>query len=191
MIGDTAEVKDLYIQTGASLIITGAIEVAGTIHNNGNFNVSNGTLDMEGSAAQTISGSMFENHVVKNLMVSNTGSGLSVSSTPGDTLKITGILSFGNTNSVLNTGDNITIVSDSAGTGAVGVVGSGNAINGNVDVERYVNIGLFFGPTCKIMAVPCHTYQRANYKRKLDGKWNFSKLVWNYDHRSGWTCSRL
>ncbi len=100
---------------------------------------------------------MFENNIVKNLVVSNTGSGLSVSSASNDTLKITGLLSFGNPSSDLNTGDNITIVSNSAGTGAVGVVGAGNSINGKVEVERYVNMGSSPGQHAKswqFLAIP-------------------------------------
>ena len=141
VIDNTASARNLTIQSGAWLIITGTIKVAGTINNSGNFNVTNGTLEMNGSSAQSISGDMFVGGVVKNLVNSNTGSGLTIASAPADTVKITGLLSFGHSNSVLNTGDNITIVSNSAGTGAVGVVGAGNSINGKVEVERYVNMG--------------------------------------------------
>ncbi len=141
VITNTAEAKDLNIKSGASLVITGSIKIAGSINNSGNFNVSNGTLEMNGSGAQSIAGSMFENKTIKNLVVSNTGSGLSVSSTANDTLKITGQLSFGNASSILNTGDNITLVSNYYGTASVGIVGSSNAINGKVIVERYINTG--------------------------------------------------
>lgn len=134
----TASVKGITIQSAASMTVNGAIlQVAGDINNSGTLDASNGTIEMNGNAAQSIAGSMFNNRTINNLVISNSGTGLSVSSAPNDTLKITGSLTFGNTTSTLNTGDNITLVSDSAGTASVGIVGSGNTINGDVTVERY------------------------------------------------------
>ena len=142
--------NNLTIQTGGSVIISGGIlQIYGAISNSGTFDATNGTIEMKGTSAQTIDGSMFYNKTINNLIVSNTGSGLSVASTPNDTLKITGTLSFGNGSATLNTGDNITLVSNSAGTANVGIVGSGNTINGNVTVERYINIGTAAGQHAK------------------------------------------
>jgi hypothetical protein len=142
VISNTAEAKDVIVRSGASLIIVGTIKVAGAILNSGSMDLTAGTLEMNGSSAQTIAGSMFQNNLIKNLVVSNTSvSGLSVSSTANDTLKISGALSFGVANSKLNTGNNITLVSNNAGTANVGILGTGNSINGNVTVERFINTG--------------------------------------------------
>jgi len=150
VISNTAEAKDVIIRSGASLIIVGTIKVAGAISNSGSLDVTQGTLEMNGSAAQTIAGSMFVGKAIKNLTVSNTSvSGLSISSTANDTLKISGVLSFGNANSKLFTGNNITLVSNNAGTASVGILGTGNSINGNVTVERFINTGTASGQHAK------------------------------------------
>ena len=141
---DTGYCKNITIAGSASVIIDSAtLQIAGNITNSGAFNAANGTVEMNGSSAQTISGNMFYNNTIKNLVVSNTdtGTGLSVSSVANDTLKILGTLSFGNSNSTLNTGDNITLLSNDTATANVGIVGAGNTINGKVIVERYINVG--------------------------------------------------
>ncbi len=146
VISNTAEAKDLIVRSGASLIIAGTIKVAGAILNSGSIDASAGTLEMNGSSAQTIAGSIFKNKLIKNLVVSNTSaSGLSVSSTANDTLKISGSLSFGATTSKLYTGNNITLVSNNAGTANVGILATGNSITGNVTVERFINTGTAAG----------------------------------------------
>ena len=61
-----------------------------------------------------------------------------------DTLNITHTLIFGNVNNVtLNTGDNITLISDANGTARLADItnntnNSGNTINGQVEVERFI-----------------------------------------------------
>ncbi|MGN6196800.1 MAG: T9SS type A sorting domain-containing protein [Ginsengibacter sp.] len=148
--GTVATVNNLTIAPGATLKVLGKLEVSGTITNNGTLDVSNGTLGMNGTAAQTIAGSMFYNKTVNNLIDNNTsGSGLSVSSTLNDTLKISGTLTFGNSAAILNTNDNLNLLSTINGTASVGVVGTGNSINGKVIVDRYVNIGTASGQHSK------------------------------------------
>ena len=143
-------IHNITIQSGGSLTVSnGTLQIYGAIDNSGTFDASNGTIEMKGSSAQTIAGNMFYKKNIKNLIVSNTGSGLSVSSAANDTLKISGTLSFGDSNSTLNTGDNITLVSDSAGTANLGIVRPGNVINGKVIVERYINTGVLAGQHSK------------------------------------------
>lgn len=142
----TATVKDLTIENSAGLQVNGAkLQISGAINNSGTFNATFGTLEMNGSTAQSISGSMFQDKTIQNLIVSNTGSGLSVSSTANDTLKITGALTFGTPTSALNTGDNITLVSNISGTAMIGKVATGNTITGKVIVEKYINCGTLSG----------------------------------------------
>ncbi len=140
-----SSVKNLTIASGATLTVNGTLQIAGTITNNGTLDVTNGTLEFIGESAQTISGSSFLNRTIDNLKISNTH-GLSLSSTANDTLNITGNLSFGVSNATFNTNDNLTLKSTAAGTAQVDDLtnngaNSGNAILGNVEVERYINIG--------------------------------------------------
>jgi len=154
----TTAIKNLVIDPGANLTLTNTtLQISGTIINSGTFDASEGTIEMNGSAPQTIAGSMFNNKTIKNLIVSNTGSGLSVSSAAGDTLKISGSLSFGNPNSTLNTGDNIDLVSDINATANVGVVNPGNTITGKVIAERYIPTGISHGKSWQFVAAPANS----------------------------------
>ena len=147
-----AGVKDLTINQGASLTVVGTLQIAGYIGNKGEFDITNGTLEFDGGSnsatgptAQTISGSWFVNKTVNNLKISNT-KGLSLFSTANDTLNITGILSFGKSNCTFNTNNNLTLKSTANATAGLADITNngalkGNSINGNVTVERYVNIG--------------------------------------------------
>ena len=140
VVSGTGMADNITIQSGASLtILGGTLQVFGAINNSGQFDVTNGTIEMKGTNAQTISGNGFYKNTIKNLIVSNTGAGVLVSPAANDTLKIAGTLSFGNSTSKINTGDNITLLSSDTATAAVGVVGPDNAVLGKVVVERYVN----------------------------------------------------
>lgn len=142
----TATVRNLTISSNATLRVNGTLKVSGIITNNGNLITTDGTLEMNGSTAQTIAGSMFYNKTIANLNVSNTSSsGLSVSNTLNDTLKISGALTFGTPSSKLNTGDNINLLSTSSGTARVGILTTGNSITGKVIVDRYINTGTLSG----------------------------------------------
>lgn len=143
IITETAFTHDIYTGSGALVTIdSGAIRIFGTITGNGLFDATGGTVEMKGSSAQTISGSMFKNKTIWNLIDGNrSGTGLSVSSTVADTLKISGTLSFGTDSSKLNTGDNINILSTASATANVGLVNPNNIITGEVIVDRYINTG--------------------------------------------------
>ena len=58
-------------------------------------------------------------------------------------------MTFGNSTSQFNTGDNITLVSDSLGTARVGIVDPGNTITGKAIVEKYINTGTTTGQHAK------------------------------------------
>ncbi len=139
----TATVNNLVIKTGAMMLVTGAtLQVAGSITNNGILTAGNGTIELNGTAAtQTIAGSIFSGNSINNLIISNSN-GVSFTGI-NDTVKIKGLLSFGANNAVLNTNNNLTLVSNAAGTASVGdLTGgglySGNNITGNATVERYI-----------------------------------------------------
>jgi uncharacterized repeat protein (TIGR01451 family) len=151
VITGTASTHDIY--TGSSTTVTldsGTIRIFGTVTNNGVYDARTGTVNMKGSITQTIAGSMFNSKTILNLVDANTSStGLSVSSTATDTLKISGTLSFGTDSSKLNTGNNIDLLSTSSGTANVGVVNTNNTITGEVIVDRYINTGTYGGEHAK------------------------------------------
>ena len=131
-------VKNIIIKSGASLIVTGGkLQIAGDISNSGTFDVSGGTIEMNGSSTQTIPANAFLNNNLQNFIVSN-------NVTLAGVQNLTGTLSFGKSNSTLNTGDNLTLKSTSASTARVaditnGNLLTGNAIAGKVNIERYIS----------------------------------------------------
>ncbi len=146
----TATAQNINIASGMSLTITGqTLQISGNITSSGIINAVNGSVEFNGSSAQSVSGSLFSGRTIKNLIVSNAGTGLSVSSAANDTLKISGTLSFGIVSSALSTGDNITLLSSYTNTANVDIVGPGNSITGKVTVERYINVGTVAGQHTK------------------------------------------
>ncbi len=135
-------INNLIIDPDATLTVANAtMKIAGSITNNGSLDVSKGTLDFNGTLPQNISGKLFLDSSIQNLIVSNE-TGLSLSSTLGR-LNITGDLAFGNVNNAtFNTGDNLVLASNATVTARVaditnGGVNFGNKFSGKVTVERY------------------------------------------------------
>jgi len=138
----TGAVRNLAVNTGASLTISNAtMQIAGTITATNTINAAAGTIELAGSTAQAISGSSFTGRTINNLIASNS---VNVSAAVNDSMKITGILSFGNVNSkVFNSGDNMILVSNAAGTARVADItnngaNSGNSFTGKFVVQRYI-----------------------------------------------------
>ena len=146
-------IHDIIIQQNASLTVKSIFKIGGAINNSGVFNAADGTIEFNGSSAQSFSGSYFLNKTIKNLTLSN-AAGLSLNAVPNDTLNITGTVSFANGNVVFNTNDNLTLKSSIAGTANIaditnnGTV-SGNNITGNVTVEHFINTGKATGQLSK------------------------------------------
>lgn len=129
--------------SGATLTVngTGILQIGGLVDNQGTFDVRSGTLDFNGTTTQSIAGSMFFTKTLNNLTASNPA-GLNVSNTAGDSLKVTGVLSFGASSVTLNTGDNVVLVSNASGTARVADITNGgsntsNSFSGKVIVQRY------------------------------------------------------
>lgn len=135
-------ITNLQINQNSSLKISGSgvLGIGGSITNLGILDVTNGMIDFNGTSPQEFSGSLIQDRTIKNIRISNS-QGLRISNKPGDTLNITGELSFGLANASLNTGDNITLKSTRNGTANVGIVDDGNIITGKFIVERYLNLG--------------------------------------------------
>ena len=127
-------INSLTINSGATLSITTAtLKIAGSITNSGTCTATNGTIEFNGSTAQTIPSGMFVTNTIKHLTVNNTAG-----VTLGGSLSLTGQLTV--TNGSLATGDSLTLKSSATGTAMVGTITSVASvpINGKVTVERYI-----------------------------------------------------
>lgn len=139
----TGTVRNITMNTGATLTVTDAtMQIAGTISTAtaGSINATAGTIELAGSTTQSISGSSFSNRSIRNLKASNS---VNVSSVANDSLKLTGVLSFGGNNRVFNSGNNVILASTDAGTAMVADItnngtNSGNTFTGSFQVNRYI-----------------------------------------------------
>ncbi|MFT3909517.1 MAG: hypothetical protein QM737_08840 [Ferruginibacter sp.] len=146
ILDEIFQVNNLVIQSGASLTNAGMLKIAGLVYANASgFNniqsgTVNGSVEMNGDCfnAQSVPGNIFAGNNVKDFKVSHD---VNISPLANEGLKINGILSFGATGKILNTGDNLVLVSTKAGTASVADV-TGNVIRGSATVERYINTGL-------------------------------------------------
>lgn len=179
--GAFGAVNHLVMKPGAKLTVTGnTMQIAGSIINdNMSIDATAGKIDLNGDKElyqpaqarliQTIAGKMFYTPYLNNsgrlmdLQISSPNNATVAPPSVVDTLNITGTLSFGNVNNVtLNTGDNITLVSNALGTARVADItnnstNTGNAFNGQLVVERFLNIGTGAGQHNKswqFMAIP-------------------------------------
>jgi hypothetical protein len=130
--------KDVSLTSASTLNIdSSTIKIAGIISNAGIFDVTKGTVEMNGSSSQTIPLNAFFTNKIKNLIISN-----DVTLAGQDSL--TGILSFGALNSkTFLTAGFLTLKSSATGTASVADltnndVNSGNQVLDSVIVERYI-----------------------------------------------------
>ena len=140
-----ATINNIHIFPGATLTVngTGTLQIAGTITNGGTFDAASGTIEMNGSIAQTIppTPNTFMNNSLNNLIISNTSAG---GVTLGGALNLYGTLSFGAVNSkTFSSAGLLTLKSTATGTARVGDLtnnnlNSGNQVLGDVTVERYI-----------------------------------------------------
>ena len=119
----------ILIDNNATLKVTGDL-----ILNNSTDGVTgNGTLELNGTAIQNISG----NGLVKNIKFNNP-SGFTISSEDGNKLNVLGVLSV--TAGSITTNDNLVFKATSTEEGIVGTISTcpTDPFNGNVIVERYI-----------------------------------------------------
>jgi hypothetical protein len=136
----SAIANNISIAAGASVTVNaaGVFNLYGAITNAGTFDVTAGTLNLAGTTAQTLAGTSLLNGLIKNLTLSN-AAGISLSAPLG----VTSNVAFGASNVTFATNNNLTLVSNLAGTANLnditnnGTV-SGNTITGNVNIERYL-----------------------------------------------------
>jgi len=131
-----SSVQNITIQSNAYVTVTGGrLQIAGSISDSGTFDVSNGTIEMNGLFPQIISAGAFASNNIFNLIVSN-------NVILAGQQNILGSLSFGSSNDTLTTNNFLTLRSTAINTALVaditnGGAYTGNSISGNITVERY------------------------------------------------------
>ena len=129
IVAGTQSINNLDMQSGASLTVTGNLKIAGSITNAGTLTATSGTVELNGSSAQTIAANTFASNTVQNLTINNSA-GVSL----GGALTVTGVLTP--TAGVLTTGGNLTLASNATGTASI-AAGTGTYLSGTVNVQRY------------------------------------------------------
>lgn len=125
--------QHLTISSGAKIVTSGAIQIncgVSTFTNNGTFANDSGTLIF--SAPVTFAGSGVAN--TKNMTVNHSGTSLL-----NNHISVTGSLSVSNGN--INANNNLTLVSNAAGSAVIAPVATSSNITGKVTVQRYIPLG--------------------------------------------------
>ena len=132
----TATITNIVINANAKATVsgTGILQIAGTITNNGTFDVSNGTIELNGTSPQTIGANTFMNNAIKDLVISNSaGAGVTLNGA----LDVYHSLTYSAAGTQFATNGNLTLKSTATGTAWLGDM-TGHTITGNVTVERYI-----------------------------------------------------
>ena len=129
----TASCKNIEIVSGASVTVDGGtLRISGSITNNGVFDAEDGRIELVGSVAQTIPAGAFKNKTVRDFELDNSSGAVL-----DDTLKITD--TYYPTSGKLTTNNKLVLKSNSTRTALIGEgSSSGDYIDGNVTVERYI-----------------------------------------------------
>lgn len=125
--------NDVAVSAGTLDISNYLIKIGGNISSNGNFIVSNGTVEMNGVNPQTIGGAAFAGNLIKNLTIDNiTGVNLA------GPLSLTEILLV--SNGTFSSAGNLTLLSTANKTALIDGSGVGE-VSGNVTMQRYLVAG--------------------------------------------------
>ena len=125
--------QNFTISNGASIVTTGAVTIdygGGTLTNNGTITNTDGTLSFSGPV--TVAGANTIN--TKNLTIAHSGTSLL-----SNRITMTGALTV--SNGTLNANNNLTLVSNVAGSAVIAPVAAGSSITGKVTVQRYIALG--------------------------------------------------
>lgn len=125
--------NNVTVTAGALNVDSQILKIGGAISNSGTFTVSNGTIVMNGTAAQTIPAAAFSGDLIRNLTIDN-----SAGVTLGGTLNLTEVLLA--SNGQLNAGGYLTLMSTAAKTALIDGAGNGEVV-GNVTMQRYLPSG--------------------------------------------------
>ncbi len=132
IITGTVNARNIDIASGGSVTVNtgGFFNLYGSVTNAGSFDLTNGTLKLDGAGPLSIAGSSFVNATVKNLTI---GTDASLS----NELKVTGTVSFSISTKTLTTNGNLTLISNASGTADIANT-TGNTITGEVIIERFL-----------------------------------------------------
>ncbi|MFA6057553.1 MAG: T9SS type A sorting domain-containing protein [Taibaiella sp.] len=125
--------NNLSITAGSLDINEYTLKIGGSISNSGTFTASNGTIELNGTVAQTIPASTFVGNRVGHLTIDNTAG-----ATLGGTLDLSGVLLV--SNGQLSTGGHLTLLSTDTQTALIDGSGAGEVL-GNVTMQRYLPSG--------------------------------------------------
>ncbi|MBL0339772.1 MAG: T9SS type A sorting domain-containing protein [Bacteroidetes bacterium] len=130
----TGAAKNITIQSGASVIVTGGLlQLSGVISNSGLFDVTNGAVEFNGTVTQNIPSGVFLTNSIKDLTTSNpAGVNLLGLLNVSGKLKAT----VGN----FATGGFVTLISTAAQTALIDGSGNGNIL-GSVTMQRFLQSG--------------------------------------------------
>lgn len=172
-ITTTGAINKITLQSGGTVNVSGGtLQIADSIINSGTFDATAGTIEMNGTSAQTIPANAFVNNAVDNFIVGN-------SSATGITLEgpldIYGSLTYSGTGLKLVTNDNLTLKSTAANTAWVGDM-TGKTITGKVTVERYISSRKAW----RLLSVPTNTAQTINQTWQEGSSGNNSNPVPGY-----------
>lgn len=174
----TALTNDLTIQSGATVIVTtGLLKVSGVLANSGTFTVSDGSLELNGTTAQTIPASVFAGNEIRNLTINNPAG-----VTLGGTLLVNGILKA--TTGTLAAGNFLTLGSTAVRTALIDGAGGGQ-VTGTVTMQRYLPSGFGY----KYFASPFQSATVNELADEVNLAATFPEL-YSYDENkttSGWT----
>ncbi len=131
LVSNSLFAQNFTISSGASIVTSGAVTIdygGGTLTNNGTLTNTGGTLRFSGPV--TVAGANTIN--TKNFTVAHSGTSLL-----NNIITVTGALTV--SNGTLNANNNLTLVSNAAGSAVIApVLGS---ITGKVTVQRYIALG--------------------------------------------------
>ena len=129
--------NDFQLMQNTFTLGSNTLQIGNTItKTSGNINGSAGTLEMNGTVAQTIPASTFVSNNLKNLIISNTNTATGV--TLGGALDVYNAVTFGAAGKILTTGDFLTFKSNSTATAYLGQMAGTNSIVGKATIERYI-----------------------------------------------------
>lgn len=127
----TAACNAITIQSGASVTVSNAtLQISGAITNSGSISAGSGTIELNGTAAQTIPAALFSSNTIRNLTINN-----SAGVTLNGTLSLSGILTPAAGN--FTGGGHLTLLSTAAQTALISGSGTGSVL-GNVTMQRYL-----------------------------------------------------
>ena len=146
-----AMTHNITIASGASLTVTGnTLQIAGSITNNGTFDATNGTIELNGAAPQTIPAGTFMNNQVKDMVISNTNA---TGVTLGGPLDIYRSLTYSAAGTRLVSNGNLTLKSSATETAWLGKLTASQVLSGNVTVERFIATGAHT-KTWQLLGIP-------------------------------------